>query len=71
MDATIDVYEVVFRSVDDDTTAIELAFRTLPQLLQSVFEHRGMPAEHVKTYKPMFEGKRELVKKLHENGLLW
>ena len=69
IDPTIGVYETIFRSLDEDITVMEPAFRTLPQPLQSLFEHTGMPAERAKTYKPWFEAMQMLVKKMHDKGI--
>jgi hypothetical protein len=69
MDPTIGLYEMVLRSVDDDITAIEPAFRTLPQPLQSLFEHIGVPAERAKALKPRLEGMKALVKVLRDKGV--
>ena len=69
VDPTIGVYEMIFRSVDDDITLLEPAFKTLPLPLQSLFEHMGMPAERAKSFKNRFEAMRSLVKVLHDKGV--
>jgi imidazolonepropionase-like amidohydrolase len=69
IDPTIGVYEMVFRSTDEDITVMEPAFRTLPLPLQSLFEHTGFPPERAKTLKPRFDAMSSLVKVLHDKGI--
>jgi hypothetical protein len=69
IDPTIGVYEMVFRSLDDDITKMEPAFATLPLPLQSLFQHFGMPASTAPNFKPRFEAMRATVKMLYDKGV--
>jgi len=69
IDATVGVYEMVFRSVNDDILAMEPNYYNLPVPLQQLFTTMGMPAEQAKTNKPRFESMIALVKILHDNGI--
>jgi imidazolonepropionase-like amidohydrolase len=70
IDPTIGVYEMVFRSLDEDITTMEPAFSTLPLPLQSLFEHMGSPADRARTLKPRFNALSALVKVLHDKGVI-
>jgi hypothetical protein len=69
VDATVGVYEMVFRSVSDDILNMEPNYYNLPVPLQQLFTSMGMPAADAKTNKPRFESMIALVKILYDNGI--
>jgi imidazolonepropionase-like amidohydrolase len=69
IDATVGVFEMVYRSVKDDIRDMEPNYYTLPVPLQAVFSNVGMPAAQAKLFKPMYESMLSLVKVLHDKGI--
>lgn len=70
VDATVGVYEMVFRPVNEDILIMEPNYYNLPVPLQQLFTTMGMPAEQAKQNKPRFESLLALVKILHDNGII-
>lgn len=69
VDATVGVYEMIFRPVNEDIRIMEPNYFNLPLPLQQLFTTMGMPAEAAKANKPRFESMLTLVKILHDNGI--
>ncbi len=69
IDPTIGVYEMVFRSVDENILLMEPNYYNLPLPLQALFTNMGMPAAQAKAAKPRFESLINLVKVLHDKGI--
>ncbi len=69
IDPTIGVYEMIFRSVDDDILKMEPNYYNLPAPLQSIFSNIGMPAAQAKTQEPTMQAMMNLVKALHDKGI--
>jgi imidazolonepropionase-like amidohydrolase len=69
VDATLGVFEMIFRSVKDTITKMEPAYYTLPEPLQVLFVNMGMPPENAEKFKPMFRDMEKIVKVLHDKGV--
>ena len=69
IDPTVGVYELMFRSTNDDITAIEPAYHQLPQSLQALFRTMGQEPADAATYAPYFASMQRLVKALHDHGI--
>jgi imidazolonepropionase-like amidohydrolase len=69
IDPTMGVFEMIFRSLDDNVLLMEPNFYNLPLPLQALFKNMGMPADQAKLYKPLFESMLKLVKALHDKGI--
>ena len=69
VDATLGVFEMIFRSVKDTITKMEPAYYSLPQPLQVLFVNMGMPAENAEKFKPLFRDMEKIVKVLHDKGV--
>jgi imidazolonepropionase-like amidohydrolase len=69
VDATLGVFEMIFRSVKDTITKMEPAYYTLPEPLQVLFVNMGMPPENAEKFKPMFRDLEKIVKVLHDKGV--
>jgi len=70
IDPTIGVFEMVLRSVKDDIRDMEPAFYTLPLPLQTLFKNAGLPEAEAKASKPVFDGMKNIVKALHDKGVI-
>jgi imidazolonepropionase-like amidohydrolase len=70
IDPTVGVFEMTFRSVKDNITDMEPAFYSLPLPLQALFKNMGMPEAQAKAYKPVYDGMKNLVKALHDKGVI-
>jgi len=68
VDATLGVFEMIFRSVKDTITKMEPAYYSLPQPLQVLFINMGMASENAEKFKPMFRDMEKIVKVLHDKG---
>ena len=69
VDATIGVFEMGFRSLDDDILIMEPNYKNLPVPLQQLFTTVGMPAEQAGKLKPRYQGMLNLVKVLYDKGI--
>ena len=69
IDATLGVFEMIFRSVKDSITRMEPAYYTLPEPLQVLFVNMGMPPANAEKFKPMFRDMEKIVKVLHDKGV--
>jgi len=69
IDATLGVFEMIFRSVKDTITRMEPAYYTLPEPLQVLFVNMGMPPANAEKFKPMFRDMEKIVKVLHDKGV--
>lgn len=69
VDATLGVFEMIFRSVKDPITNMEPAYASLPQPLQVLFVNMGMPPENAAKFKPLFRDLERIVKVLHDRGV--
>jgi len=69
IDPTMGVFEMVFRSVDDDILSMEPNYYTLPLPSQALFSSMGMPAKQAVLYKPLYRAMLSLVKALHDKGI--
>jgi imidazolonepropionase-like amidohydrolase len=69
IDPTIGVFEMIFRSRKDDIRDMEPAFYSLPVPLQALFKNMGMSETKAKTYKPIYDGMKNLVKALYDKGI--
>lgn len=69
IDPTIGVFEMSFRSVKDDITAMEPAFYTLPLPLQALFKNTGQQPNNAAKYKPLYEGMMKCIKALSDAGV--
>ena len=69
VDPTIGVFEMTFRSVDEDIKIMEPNYFNLPLPLQQLFTTMGMPAETAKKNRPVYESMKNLVKALYDNGI--
>ena len=69
VDATLGVFEMIFRSVKDTITKMEPAYYTLPEPLQVLFVNMGMPPANAEKFKPMFRDMERIVKVLHDKGV--
>ncbi|MEO7878727.1 amidohydrolase family protein [Mucilaginibacter sp.] len=69
IDPTVGVYELAYRNVKDDITALEPNFNTLPPTMQTVFKNMGGDAETAARFKPMIESMRQIVKRLYDAGV--
>ncbi len=69
IDATVGVYEMVFRDVKDDILGMEPNFHNLPLPLQTLFATIGMPSAGAKANKPRFDAMLSLVKVLQDKGI--
>ncbi|MGC4104118.1 amidohydrolase family protein [Ferruginibacter sp.] len=69
IDPTIGVFEMVFRSTDDNLLEWEPNYYNLPLPLQSLFNTMGMPADQAQKSRPVYEGMLNLVKVLHDKGI--
>lgn len=66
VDPTLGIYELIFRSVDDDVKIIEPAYNSLPEPLQVLFKSLGMDSARARLFRPRLEGLKLMVKKLKE-----
>ena len=69
VDATIGVFEMGFRSLDDDILIMEPNYKNLPVPLQQLFTTVGMPAEQAGKLKPRYQSMLNLVKVLYDKGI--
>lgn len=69
IDPTIGVFEMIFKSVDDDIHILEPRFEELPIASQEIFKHIGMPDKQAKLYANHFVNMKKLVKVLFDNGI--
>jgi imidazolonepropionase-like amidohydrolase len=69
IDPTLGVYEMIFRSVNDDIREMEPNFNTLPAPLQVLFQNVGMPADQAKLARPRMQALMNLVKAMHDKGI--
>ena len=69
VDATIGVFEMVFRSLDDDILIMEPNYKNLPVPLQQLFTSMGMPAKQAAALKPRYESMLNLIKVLYDAGI--
>ncbi len=69
IDPTIGVFEMAFRSVKDNILDMEPAYYSLPVPLQALFKNMGMPEAEAKTYKPVYDGMKSLVKAIYDKGV--
>jgi len=69
IDPTVGVFEMSFRSINDDITKMEPAFYTLPLPLQALLKNTGQDSTGAKKFKPLYESMVEIVKKLHDAGV--
>lgn len=69
IDPTVGVFEMSFRSVNDDITTIEPAFYTLPLPLQALLKNTGLDSANARKFRPMYESMAKIVKVLHDNGV--
>lgn len=69
VDPTIGVYEMVFRSVDDNILQMEPNYYNLPLPLQALFTNMGQPAAQAKASAPRMQSMMQLVKVLHDKGI--
>lgn len=69
VDATIGVFEMVFRSLDDDILIMEPNYKNLPVPLQQLFTTVGMPAEQAAKLKPRYQSMLNLIKVLYDKGI--
>jgi imidazolonepropionase-like amidohydrolase len=69
IDPTLGVFEMAFRSTQDDITQIEPAFYTLPLPLQAMLKNTGQNMAGAKKFKPLYESMVKIVKKLHDAGV--
>ena len=69
IDPTLGVFEMIYRSVNDNILDMEPNYNTLPFPLQSLFINMGMPAEQALKTKPVFQSMSKLVKALYDKGI--
>ena len=69
IDATMGVFEMIFRPLDEDILIMEPNYNNLPIPLQQLFTSMGMPAEQSKKLKPRYMGMLNLVKVLYDKGI--
>jgi imidazolonepropionase-like amidohydrolase len=69
IDPTVGVFEMSFRSINDDITKIEPAFYTLPLPLQALLKNTGVDSASARKFKPLYESMVEIVKKLRDAGV--
>ena len=69
IDATMGVFEMIFRPLDEDILIMEPNYKNLPIPLQQLFTSMGMPAEQSKKLKPRYMGMLNLVKVLYDKGI--
>lgn len=69
IDPTIGVFEMIFKSVDDDIHTLEPRFEELPVASQEIFKHIGMPDKQSKLYANHFVNMKKLVKVLFDQGI--
>ena len=69
IDPTLGVFEMIYRSVNDNILDMEPNYNTLPLPLQSLFINMGMPAEQALKTKPVFQSMSKLVKALYDKGI--
>lgn len=69
IDATMGVFEMIFRSLDEDIHIMEPNYEKLPVPLQQLFTSMGMPAGQSDKFKPRYLGMLNLVKVLYDRGI--
>ncbi len=69
IDPTLGVFEMVFRSVNENILSMEPNYNNLPLPLQALFTNMGMPAARAKTFRPVFQSMLEVVKAMHDKGI--
>jgi len=69
VDATVGVYEMIFRSTAENILLMEPDYYNLPLPLQSLFTSMGMPADQAKLAAPRLQSLMRLVKILHDKGI--
>ncbi len=69
VDGTLGVFEMVFRSLDEDILIMEPNYKNLPVPLQQLFTSMGMPAEQAAKSKPRYQAMLNLVKVLYDKGI--
>lgn len=69
VDATMGVFEMIFRPLDEDIHIMEPNYENLPVPLQQLFTSMGMPAEDSKKLSPRYLAMLNLVKVLHDKGI--
>lgn len=70
IDPTVGVFEMSFRSVNDDITIMEPAFYSLPLPLQALLKNTGVDSARAKILHPIFASMLEIVKRLHDAGVI-
>jgi len=69
IDATMGVFEMIFRPLDEDIHIMEPNYDKLPVPLQQLFTSMGMEPEQSGKLKPRYQGMLNLVKVLHDKGI--
>jgi imidazolonepropionase-like amidohydrolase len=69
IDATMGVFEMIFRPLEEDILIMEPNYKNLPLPLQQLFTSMGMPAEQAAKLKPRYQGMLNLVKVLYDKGI--
>ncbi|MFM6925906.1 MAG: amidohydrolase family protein, partial [Ferruginibacter sp.] len=69
VDATMGVFEMIFRPLNEDIHIMEPNYEKLPVPLQQLFTSMGMPAEQSAKLKPRYQGMLNLVKVLYDHGI--
>jgi len=69
IDPTVGVFEMSFRSINDDITVLEPAFNTLPLPLQAMLKNTGQDSTGAKKFKPLYESLVKIVKVMHDAGI--
>jgi imidazolonepropionase-like amidohydrolase len=69
IDPTVGVFEMFFRSTEDDITIMEPAFYSLPLPLQAIFKNTGSEPANAEKLKPIWNSFQKIVKVLYDNGV--
>jgi len=69
VDATMGVFEMIFRSLNEDIHVMEPNYDKLPVPLQQLFTSMGMEPEQSEKLKPRYLGMLNLIKVLHDKGI--
>jgi len=69
IDPTVGVFEMSFRSINDDITVMEPAFYTLPLPLQAMLKNTGQDTAGARKFRPLYESMVRIVKELHDGGV--